>query len=74
MDATGGPMNIMWVHVPAASNAADLATVLDRYRPGAEGRSSLLHMALCEGRADAMVEAWEQRGYEVQIADTISLK
>jgi hypothetical protein len=38
MDATGGPMNMMWVHVPAASNTADLATVLDRYPPGAEGR------------------------------------
>jgi hypothetical protein len=71
MDATGGPMNILWVHVPAASNTADLATVLDRYPPGAEGRYYLLHMALCEGRADAFVEAWEQRGYEVQIAETV---
>jgi hypothetical protein len=28
-------------------------------------------MALCEGRADAMVEAWEPRGYEVQRAETV---
>jgi hypothetical protein len=31
----------------------------------------LLHMALCEGRVDALVDAWEQRGYEVQIAETL---
>jgi hypothetical protein len=31
----------------------------------------LLHMALCEGRADAMVEACEQRGYDVQMAETV---
>ena len=71
MDATSGPMNVMWIHVPAASSADDLATVLDRYPPGAEGRYYLLHMALCEGRADAIVDAWEQRGYEVQIAETL---
>src|SRR5512144_1430584 len=71
MDATGGPMNVMWVHVPAASSADDLATVVDRYPPGAEGRYYLLHMALCEGRVDALVDAWEQRGYEVQIAETL---
>jgi hypothetical protein len=41
------------------------------YPPGAEGRYYLLHMALCKGRADAIVEAWEQRGYEVQIAETV---
>jgi hypothetical protein len=71
MDATGGPMHVMWGHVPAASSAADLATVVDRYPPGAEGRYDLLHMALCEGRVDALVDAWEQRGDEVQIAEPL---
>jgi hypothetical protein len=71
MDATGGSMNVMWIHVPAASSADDLATVIDRYPPGAEARYYLLHMALCEGRVDALVDAWEQRSYEVQIAETL---
>jgi hypothetical protein len=70
MTANDGPMDMLWIEVPATSSAEDLARVIDAYPPGTEGRYYLVHMDLMAGRVD-FVDALTQRGYQVNISDIL---
>ena len=44
MTANAGPMDELWIEVPATSSAEDLARAVDEFPPGTEGRYYLIHM------------------------------
>ena len=71
MDATRGPMNVLWVRVPTASTANNLASAIAKYPPGVDGRYYLFHMALCEGRAEDVIRVWTRQGYHVEVASSL---
>jgi hypothetical protein len=70
MTANDRPMDMLWIEVPATSNAEDLARVIDAFPPGTAGRYYLVHMDLMAGRVD-FVDALTQRGYQVNISDIL---
>ena len=70
MTAHERPMDMLWIEVPATSNAEDLARVIDAYLPGTAGHYYLVHMDLMAGRVD-FVDALAQRGYQVNISDIL---
>ena len=70
MTANDGPMNELWIEVPATSSAEDLARVVDEFPPGTEGRYYLVHMDLMAGRVD-FSDALARRGYQVNTSDIL---
>jgi hypothetical protein len=70
MTANAGPMDELWIEVPATSSAEDLARVVDEFPPGTEGRYYLVHMDLMAGRVD-FADVLTRRGYKVTTSDIL---
>jgi hypothetical protein len=70
MTANAGPMDELWIEVPATSSAEDLARAVDEFPPGTEGRYYLIHMDLMAGRVD-FADALTRRGYKVTTSDIL---